>query len=396
MTGAEENEKQKRGRRGEGTIYWDAKKKCYRGEISLGYTPSGRRKRPKVYGPTIADVQDAFRKLREEQDNGVKTVAAYTVAHAVRDWLARGLVGRSEKTIEKNRILAEKHVIPGLGKPRLRDLTADDVDDWLADTKSLLSTRSLKDCHAILRRSIAQAQRRNKVMRNVAELVTVPNGKGGRPSKAMTLEQAEAVMEASRKTRIRAYFVLSLLTGVRTEEARALTWDRVHLEKEGEMPPHVEVWRSVRLGGDTKTKKSRRTLALPKDVVTVLSEHRERQAVIRKRAKGRNKWTENDLVFCTRYGAELTAQSVRRTMAVALRSAGLPVEWTPRELRHSFVSLMSAHGAPVELIAHLVGHTTTATTETVYRHELRPVITEGADIIGKVFAARKKGSDPAA
>jgi integrase len=74
----------------------------------------------------------------------------------------------------------------------------------------------------------------------------------------------------------------------------------------------------------------------------------------------------------------------------------LPVEWTPWELRHSFVSLMSAHGAPVELIAHLGGHTTTATTETVYRHELRPVITEGADIIGKVFAARKKGADPAA
>jgi site-specific recombinase XerD len=162
------------------------------------------------------------------------------------------------------------------------------------------------------------------------------------------------------------------------------------------MPPHVEVWRSVRVGGDTKTKKSRRTLAVPEDVVTVLREHRERQVVIRARAEAKDKWTEHNLVFCTRYGDELTAQSVRRTLAVALRLAGLPVMWTPRELRHSFVSLMSAHGATIELIAHLVGHTTTATTETVYRHELRPVITEGADIIGKVFAARKKGADPAA
>ena len=191
---------EKRGRRGAGTIYWDAKKKCDRGEISLGYTPSGRRKRRKVYGPTIADVQDSFRKLREEEDNGVKTTAAYTVAHAVRDWLARGLVGRDEKTIEKNRILAETHVIPGVGKARLRDLTADDVDDWLDELKRRLSTRSLKDCLAILRRSIDQAQRRNKVMRNVADLVMPPKGKAGRPSKSMTLEQAEAVMEASRKT----------------------------------------------------------------------------------------------------------------------------------------------------------------------------------------------------
>ena len=81
-----------------------------------------------------------------------------------------------------------------------------------------------------------------------------------------------------------------------------------------------------------------------------------------------------------------------RTLAVALRLAALPVEWTPRELRHSFVSLMSANGASIELIARLVGHTTTATTEAVYRHELRPVITEGANIIGRAFGP---GSPPA-
>jgi hypothetical protein len=53
----------------------------------------------------------------------------------------------------------------------------------------------------------------------------------------------------------------------------------------------------------------------------------------------------------------------------------------------SFVSLMSANGASIELIARLVGHTTTATTEAVYRHELRPIITEGAEIIGKAFGS---------
>ena len=192
-------------------------------------------------------------------------------------------------------------------------------------------------------------------------------------------------MEASKQTRLHAYFVLSLLTGVRTEEARALTWDRVHLEKEGDLPPHVEVWRSVRKGGDTKTRKSRRTLALPDEVVRVLLTHQNKQQAIRSRALANQRWTENNLVFCDRYGKPLTAQSVRRTLAVALRIADLPVEWTPRELRHSFVSLMSANGASIELIARLVGRTTTATTEAVYRHELRPVITEGADIIGKAF-----------
>ena len=56
-------------------------------------------------------------------------------------------------------------------------------------------------------------------------------------------------------------------------------------------------------------------------------------------------------------------------------AAGLEAsEWTPRELRHSFVSLLSSSGVPIEDIAHLVGHASTSVTEKVYRKELRPVL----------------------
>lgn len=44
-----------------------------------------------------------------------------------------------------------------------------------------------------------------------------------------------------------------------------------------------------------------------------------------------------------------------------------PPEWTPRELRHSFVSVLSDVGIPVEEISQLVGHRGTTATELVYR-----------------------------
>jgi integrase len=59
--------------------------------------------------------------------------------------------------------------------------------------------------------------------------------------------------------------------------------------------------------------------------------------------------------------------------------AGIGVGWTPRELRHTFVSLMSDNDVAVEEIARLVGHASTKVTETVYRHQLRPVLTTGAE-----------------
>jgi integrase len=67
--------------------------------------------------------------------------------------------------------------------------------------------------------------------------------------KSLTLDQAQAMLTAAVGTPMNAYIVLSLLTGVRTEELRALTWDHLDLEAD---PPTIMVWRSVRRGGETK------------------------------------------------------------------------------------------------------------------------------------------------
>lgn len=273
----------------------------------------------------------------------------------------------------------------------MKDLRADDVDDWLDDRANVLATRSLRDLLAVLRRAITHAQRRDKVMRNVAELVTVPEGRPGRPSKALNLEQAKAVLTAARGSRLYAYLVLSLLIGVRTEEARPLTWDHVHLSPPNGAPPHVEVWRSVRRHGDTKTRKSRRTIALPRQVVEVLEEHQRWQK--QERASKGMAWSPTGLVFTTRSGGPLDAANVRRDFKAIVRKAGLAPEWAPREMRHSFVSLLSDHGIPLERIALIVGHSSQATTEAVYRKQLRPVITEGTEAMDEIFGIGEQGAD---
>ncbi|MEU0059576.1 site-specific integrase [Streptomyces sp. NPDC006334] len=376
---------------GEDTIYWDPAKNRFVGAVSLGYAPNGKRRRPKVYGKTKTEVRQKIRDLKKEVQTGVKSPVNYTVADAVNDWLERGLKGRDEKTLSKNRSMANKHLLPLLGKAKLKDLSADDVDDWLDDRAEVLATRSLRDLLAILRRSTAHAQRRDKAARNVALLVTAPEGRPGRPSKALNLEQAKAVLASARGSRLYAYLVLSLLSGVRTEEARPLTWDHVFLETKGGIPPHVAVWRSVRKHGETKTKKSRRTIALPKQVVDVLAEHEQWQQ--QERASRGMEWSRTGRVFTTRTGEPLDAANVRRDFKAIVRKAGLNPEWTPRELRHSFVSLLSDHGIPLETIALLVGHSSQTTTEAVYRKQLRPVITKGAEAMDDIFADDQEGEE---
>ena len=59
----------------------------------------------------------------------------------------------------------------------------------------------------------------------------------------------------------------------------------------------------------------------------------------------------------------------------------------PRELRHSFVSLLSSSGLPIEDISHLVGHASTRLRELVYRKELRPALTKGARAMDVIFSS---------
>jgi integrase len=153
------------------------------------------------------------------------------------------------------------------------------------------------------------------------------------------------------------------------------------------IPPHVAVWRSVRVGGDTKTRRSRRTLALPKRCVNALRELRARQD--RERNAAGPRWHDTGLVFTSRYGTPLNPANVRRDFRKAIEQVpGLNApEWTPRELRHSFVSLLSDNDVPLETISLLVGHKSTVVTELIYRKQIRPVMQSGADAMDRVFGA---------
>jgi len=51
-------------------------------------------------------------------------------------------------------------------------------------------------------------------------LCDIPQGRTGRPSKSLTLAQAEALLAAAEGTSTHAYIVVSLLIGARTEELR--------------------------------------------------------------------------------------------------------------------------------------------------------------------------------
>jgi Phage integrase family len=105
-------------------------------------------------------------------------------------------------------------------------------------------------------------------------------------------------------------------------------------------------------------------------------------------AKGERLWP---YVAVSMLGGIHTEEArVRMEFKRIAEKAGLGQDWTPREPRHTFVSLLSDSGVPIEQIADAVGHASTRTTEVVYRHQLRPVTRTAAIALGPLFESRGK------
>jgi hypothetical protein len=102
---------------------------------------------------------------------------------------------------------------------------------------------------------------------------------------------------------------------------------------------------------------------LPGIAVDALLGQREWRA--RERAEAGDLWQAHALVFTTSVGTAYESHNLRRDFRRVTAAAGLGVRWVPKELRTSFVSMMSYQGVPVEEIARL----------------LRPVITTGAEVM---------------
>lgn len=374
--------------RGEGSVY-QRHDGSWAGVVHLGWE-DGKRKRRYVYGRTRAE---AARKLRLEQsrvDEGLPTPdRRTTVASYLTWWLDEHLAeGRqSERTVENYR-WAVSHITPTLGRTRLVDLSPIDVDRLLkAKRREGLAASSVNRVRSVLVQSLKLAERYELVSRNVAAVTdTTPADQSD--GRSLTAEQAKAFLAAAQSYwpppargrgrrppkgphRLAAAWECQLMLGLRPGEVLGLVWSDVDLEAErltvarslkrlprrGDRPERLEL-------GAPKAN-SGRTVDLPAPVVDALRAQRRAQAADRLRA-GRH-WIDLGLVFANELGGFVDPANYRRELAKVTEAAGLG-HWSPNELRHSAVSLLSAAGVPLEQIADLVGHSSTRMTGGVYRH----------------------------
>ena len=288
----------------------------------------------------------------------------------IEQWLndsVRGSVRQS--TYQRDESLSRVHIIPVLGKKKLKTLNPADVQRFYrAKLDSGLSSATVHKLHVILHKALKQALRWGLVPRNVADDVDAPKVHKEEVT-PLTTEEARKLLETARGERLEALYVVAIQSGLRQGELLALKWEDIDLEARTLQVRRTLTRNGGQLAvGSTKTAKARRTVKLTREATEALQNHLAQQLV--EIDKAGEVWQENGLVFCTSKGTLINPTNLRRrSLAPLLQRAGLPAIIF-HQLRHTAATILLLKNVNPKVVSELLGHASIAITLDTYSHVL--------------------------
>jgi integrase len=344
-------------------------------------------KRKSLYGKSRMEAQRKLAAAQRDVEAGLPVVAdRQTVSQYLTSWLQTIEPTVEYSTWKRHGEFVKLHIVPKLGYVRLRELTAQQIQQLYADRLILgLSSTTVNHLHGSLHKALSDAARLGLVARNVADLVNVPRMAESEIHPLSPL-QVRILFETVQGDRLEALYVVAIATGMRQSELLGLRWADVDLEAQptglirvrSQLTRLHESW----TWKDPKTKRSRRQIALPVPVVEVLRKHRARQAEERLRLGA--VWQDHDLVFCNRVGDPLYGTYVLRQLVKHLGTAELPrVRF--HDLRHTAATLLLSARVNPKVVSELLGHATVAITLDIYSHVLPDMQHDAAVAMGHLL-----------
>lgn len=279
------------------------------------------------------------------------------------------------------------HIAPFLGRVPIGALTTRRVKCWLGELEAAGRSTAIRGKVLVtLRTIVGWAQGEGYLDANPATGAKPPRHRR-KEIAPFSLGEIDAIRDAIKGHRLEAEMAIALTMGPRLGELNGLWLDDVDFERHTISVGHTLSWvtgKPVR-EDDPKTPKSRRTIALPATVWSLLEGYLEARASERAaaRASGRP-YADTPYLFVRSNGGPLRGDGtggVGDQFKGCLRRAGLPIR-NFHQTRHIAASiLLSLNGNNIHEVQQILGHSTYRMTLDLYSH-LMPEVQAGraADI----------------
>lgn len=249
------------------------------------------------------------------------------------------------------------------------------VDDLQAHTNALLGRWSRSHVNAW--RSIISSALLAAVPRylpaNPMAGVRLPTP-DERPVKAWTAAEVSALLEAAKGRAHETWLWLSLGTGIRLGEARALLWSDVDLVNKT-ITVSTSLDHNSDEVGPTKSGKTR-IVDVPDELVPVLVAHRAKQS------------PKETRVCCSSFSRRVPdPKAIQGWLRRLCDQYGL-TQHSPHATRHTYATLALEAGVPLKEVSEQLGHADVAITARIYSHALNVRRRRAANAIGAILAPK--------
>jgi len=356
--------------------------------VDLGPDPaSGRRRQARRSGfATKKEAEAALRSLATAADSGTAVGRnRVTVSNYLAEWLET-IRPRIRETTWVSYEMAANRISRQVGAVPLQALTPLQIESLYATLLASggaggrsLAPKTVRNCHIVLRRALADAERLGLVSRNpaaAARAVAAPRVEQQTWSSA----EIQSFFEALAGERLSMAFVLLATTGMRRGEVLGLRWEDVDFD--GRALSIVQTLTTVRGEmhiGPPKTGKSRRRVSIDNITFDALKAHRKAQR--EERIAAADVWTNNgDLVFTDELSGPVHPNRFSQSFDRIVSAAELP-RIRLHDLRHSYAALALKAGVHPKIVSERLGHSTIAITLDLYSHVAQGLDADAAELI---------------
>jgi len=394
----------------------------WHGWVTIGIKDDGSPDRRHRKAKTEAAVTRKVRELERTRDSGSVLSAGRPVT--VGQWMETWLTTIAPRRIRRSTLettyapKVRNRIIPGLGKHRLDRLTPEHIERFYTRLEAEgLASATVLQIHRILSRALKVALQRGYVTRNVATLVDAPSASHDE-IEPLTLDEALRIIRLAATRRNGTRWSVALGLGLRQGEALGLRWQHVDLDagtltvrwqlqrlawRHGCVDPYAcgedrhrddcppDCTRHARscpqrTGGglqltELKSDKSRRTIALPPQLVAALKAHRAAQ--VHERMTAGLAWQDGNFVWCQPNGRPIGNHADWDEWRTLLRAAGIR-QVRVHDARHTAATLLLAQGVDQRVVMEILGHSQISMTSR-YAHVLPQVMTDAAERIGRAL-----------
>lgn len=358
----------KKRKQGKGTLR-KRKDNRWEGRVVIGYNENGLPITKNVTSKSKTECRNKLNKLIEQFDSKSNTISSdITFGEWIDFWYKTYIqpnIRDNTKQSYENAIY--NHIIPDMGKIKVKDMTEQKLQHFYADVKSKgrkirvesqgseLSDRSVRSIHTCCYSALERAVTDNLIKINPSAKCKLPPKK----SKEMQILSKNEIVRFLFQAKEEGYYELFLLelgTGMRRGEILALKWDDLNFTT-GELNIERQVYI---LNGKPqitvpKTKTSIRTIILPQSLLNILKSYKQT--------------VDSEWIFPSPLDKNKTRNpsAVRKRLKLILERSGCK-NIRFHDLRHTFATMALENGMDIKTLSATIGHISSATTLDIYSH----------------------------